>query len=817
MKELKKINEATGDDTEEMRDRLKKLQRQRHWLMWHDHSTIANHGHMLFCVRELYDTAIHLSTQELATKTGKNIDVQATIEEPQLYMLGPSRSTVEDQMQFVPTRQDDLKELKNNLTTESGIEIKDVMRFMNGDNPAAEMEDGTQHGGHYGCPGCDGNINSSFDMEYSFQRKYKTLEEKNNLIISGPAGRKDSLHPFKDLKVNELKAELRARGMSDEGKKGELQKELAELLGGTTRLPALLHHNASVQDLNLEMYEVLCFESLHCLMNHIKNILHELPHHVTDIDTLIKLKEILSVQLSKDKLRGVDYRKTLIYLTIALYPLANREVKLLLVTLCEMAQIYYSQDEKRSPKMILRLHNLCWRHAIQCRRILTPPKSLSYRKLFGLYFHSCITHSSQLLRIASHRSTNAEMFERLFEKISDITSKTWNRRIQDLTKNAILHIKQDPSKPGLNYILKEEREISKLAKSLPQMGNTFIPKTDLMKYAGDWEAHLKLIADFLEPGEGVWWQEVDEGIEFFDGPDQISFKEEGPQLHHFRSTTIRKEQQHLDTCWANCTESKVKIPATKLRDTDGKWCVPETCCYYEDVPGDEDDNVISVDHITQQITDENKDGNALDGEEDNMDEETIRISCNIESEEEQMAKHQEMTGEMHGSVLDDKETSGEIDSVLISETTCTHVTSTTIDRNKLQGKRPHAFPDHSSTPKSKKKKNTNDQQNQQLNSKTAKAVGVVLGHCQEVLKYEKLRENLRHNPKSRFHIEQYETHLVKIQIAVLKMFKHLSSYIKNVKESTVDDLNNQLKSKKVQLQTASELLKLWKITIYINR
>ena len=104
-------------------------------------------------------------------------------------------------------------------------------------------------------------------------------------------------------------------------------------------------------------------------MNHIKNVLKELPHHITDIDTLIKLKEILDVQMSKDKLQGVDYCKTL----IALYQFANREVKLLLVTLCEMIEIYYAQEENRSPKMILRLHNLCWRHAIQCRRVLTPP------------------------------------------------------------------------------------------------------------------------------------------------------------------------------------------------------------------------------------------------------------------------------------------------------------------------------------------------------------------------------------------------------------------------------------------------------------
>ena len=177
--ELQKIHEEISDNIEEMRNQLKKYQRQRHWLLWHDHSTLANYGHMLFCLRELYDPAVHVTRQEMLDKIGKDIDVQATVEEPQLYILGQSRSTVEDQMRFIPTRQDDLRELKNPTVTESGIEVWDVMRFMNGDSPACEMEDGSQHGGNYGCPGCDGNICSSHDMEYTLQRKYKTLKNKN--------------------------------------------------------------------------------------------------------------------------------------------------------------------------------------------------------------------------------------------------------------------------------------------------------------------------------------------------------------------------------------------------------------------------------------------------------------------------------------------------------------------------------------------------------------------------------------------------------------------------------------------------------------
>ena len=126
--------------------------------------------------------------------------MQATIERRHLYILGQSKSTVEDQMQFVPTRQEDLRELHTLVSTDSGIEIHDTMRFMNGDNPAVEMEDGTQHGRHFGCVGCDGNINRNYHLAYTFQRRHQTLLEKQDLVKSAPAGRKLGLHPFKNIK-----------------------------------------------------------------------------------------------------------------------------------------------------------------------------------------------------------------------------------------------------------------------------------------------------------------------------------------------------------------------------------------------------------------------------------------------------------------------------------------------------------------------------------------------------------------------------------------------------------------------------------------
>ena len=88
---LQKLHEEISDNIDEMRNQLKIYQRRRHWFLWHDHWTLANYGHMLFCLRELYDPAIHVTRQEMLDKTGKDIDAQATVKEPQLYILGQSR------------------------------------------------------------------------------------------------------------------------------------------------------------------------------------------------------------------------------------------------------------------------------------------------------------------------------------------------------------------------------------------------------------------------------------------------------------------------------------------------------------------------------------------------------------------------------------------------------------------------------------------------------------------------------------------------------------------------------------------------------
>ena len=106
-----------------------------------------------------------------------------------------------------------------------------------------------------------------------------------------------------------------------------------------------------------------------------------------------------------------------------------------------------------------------------------------------------------------HRTTNAEMFERLFEELTNITRKSWNNRVQGLVSNAVLHMQAEKNSGGntaATCIVGQEKEISNTSKALPKLENTIWPKDVINTHAGHWEAHIESIADLLVLGEVVW-------------------------------------------------------------------------------------------------------------------------------------------------------------------------------------------------------------------------------------------------------------------------------------------------------------------------
>ena len=151
-------------------------------------------------------------------------------------------------------------------------------------------------------------------------QKYQNLEEKQSLVLKGKFGKSDATGPFKSLKAENIRAELKSRGVDAHGNKKELQERLTDLMRGTSRVPGLLFGSQkhSLDALNLQDYEVLFLEPLHTCLNHIANILTELPIHMTDVDALLLCQEITTLALKKDKLLATDYRRAILKVTIAL-------------------------------------------------------------------------------------------------------------------------------------------------------------------------------------------------------------------------------------------------------------------------------------------------------------------------------------------------------------------------------------------------------------------------------------------------------------------------------------------------------------------
>lgn len=187
------------------------------------------------------------------------------------------------------------------------------------------------------------------------------------------------INPLDDLSVSELRKELDARGVPTGRKlKPELATEFNDLRQGLNDVPALLQPTprVSLEELNLEHYEISPIEPLHDLKGHLGNIIDETMETVRG-KALEKLTNIKVAHLTKDTLRCSDYRKAVILIHIALkqtQPASTlTEVFRTAVEICE---ILYSKPEKRTRKQVLRLHNITFLHCMLCREVFSSPKSV---------------------------------------------------------------------------------------------------------------------------------------------------------------------------------------------------------------------------------------------------------------------------------------------------------------------------------------------------------------------------------------------------------------------------------------------------------
>ena len=103
----------------------------RFLLLWADHSSILNHGHLLFTTRVMYTPEYFYTSEEMLRLFGKSVDVQKIVESPSIYIFGNCSDSLAEKLSYTDTRLDDVDKLKIPLEIE-GKTVHDTLRLFIG-------------------------------------------------------------------------------------------------------------------------------------------------------------------------------------------------------------------------------------------------------------------------------------------------------------------------------------------------------------------------------------------------------------------------------------------------------------------------------------------------------------------------------------------------------------------------------------------------------------------------------------------------------------------------------------------------------------
>ena len=108
-------------------------------------------------------------------------------------------------------------------------------------------------------------------------------------------------------------------------------------------------------------------------------------------------------------------------------------------TFAEIQHITYAVEEKRSSPKTSRLSNITFTHALLLFiHIKDNLKSLTSRKLFGVYYHSIVKHAPIQFRLFSGRTANTEKEEAMFTAMKRDRNNSSNFQPNNVMKNIII-------------------------------------------------------------------------------------------------------------------------------------------------------------------------------------------------------------------------------------------------------------------------------------------------------------------------------------------------------------------------------------------
>ncbi|VDI28834.1 Hypothetical predicted protein [Mytilus galloprovincialis] len=361
----------------------------------------------------------------------------------------------------------------------------------------------------------------------------------------------------------------------------QLHEDLTQLLHGISRPPALMipEPHLPTENINIPSYEILCTEPLHDLTNVIQNIIAELPYHIQDKEAQKEFQNFSQTTIGdKNQVKGSDARLYLVKLAKFAANLheqkkIDKNTIQMIESLVEITNICYSKYECRSPKQILRLYNQCFLFAVTCRIVIGIPSNpkMSKKKFFGSHFHSVTVHLPECLRIFNLRSIVTEQEERIFGDLRRISENTTNRQAQFICDNAMLRFNSQQA-AKTDYFTMQESVIQKQAHLLAPRPNSTIPAHIVTKQPTLLQAHLERIPDFLLPGNNIWWHSTNNNLIFHDGPDEPCYRNQGPEMSHFRSSSLKDENTKLKVIWQTIMtrfqENQLILPLRRLKTFD---------------------------------------------------------------------------------------------------------------------------------------------------------------------------------------------------------------------------------------------------------
>ena len=76
--------------------------------------------------------------------------------------------------------------------------------------------------------------------------------------------------------------------------------------------------------------------------------------------------------------------------------------------------------------------------------------------------------------------------------------------------------------------------------------------------------HLKRIAPYLTMGKGIWWATKDDNYYFHDADNDLNIHEGGPDLLHFRNSSLDKLWKRNEKLWEEILERRVILPTPSI-------------------------------------------------------------------------------------------------------------------------------------------------------------------------------------------------------------------------------------------------------------